>query len=137
MPTTSEIITAAEKLGDLIAQHDAAKKLESALKALQSNVESQRVLNDYNRHLQSLGEKEASGRPIEVEDKRKLESLQRAVVMNPLLRQFQTAQMDYVDLLRKVDDAMLGRSSIAAEAGLAPAGGGAESPLVNPDLSVR
>jgi cell fate (sporulation/competence/biofilm development) regulator YlbF (YheA/YmcA/DUF963 family) len=137
MATTADILAAAEKLGEQLAQHDAAKKLESALKALQSNVESQRVLNDYNRHLQSLGEKEAAGRPIEVEDKHKLESLQKAVIMNPLLRQFQTAQMDYVDLLRRVDDAMLGKSSVAAEAGLTAAGGGAESPLVAPGFAGR
>lgn len=134
MPSTQEIIAEAQKLGDLIAQHDAAKKLESALKALQNNVESQRVLNDYNRHLQALGEKEAAGRPIEVADKHKLETLQKAVIMNPLLRGFQTAQMDYVDLLRKVDDAMLGKS-IAADAGLTASGGGAESAMGNAGLA--
>lgn len=134
MPTTADILAAAENLGELLAKHDAALKLESSLKALKSNVESQRVLTDYNRHLQSLGEKEASGRPIEVEDKRKLETLQKAVIMNPLLRQFQQAQMDYVDLLRKVDEAMLGKSSVAAEAGLTQSAA-ADSPLSGPGLS--
>ncbi len=134
MPTTAEILAAAESLGDLLAKHDAATKLESSLKALKSNVESQRVLTDYNRYLQALGEKEAAGRPIEVEDKRKLETLQKAVIMNPLLRQFQQAQMDYVDLLRKVDEAMLGKSSVAAEAGLTQSAS-ADSPLSGPGLS--
>lgn len=123
MPTTQDIISAAEKLGREIAEHDVAKKLESALKAFKSNTESQRVLTDYNRHLQGLAEKEATGRPIEVADKHKLESLQKAVIMNPLIRQFQQAQMDYMDLLRKVDEAMLGKDSVAAEAGLTQPGG--------------
>lgn len=142
MASTQEIVDAAKKLGRMIGEHDTSRKLASALKALENNIESQRAMTDYQRFLQSLAEKEATGRPIEVSDKRKLEELQRAVVLNPILRQFQTAQMDYVDLIRKVDDAMLGQSDLAATVGMGPAatsggGGGAESPLINPDLSGR
>lgn len=128
MATTEEIMASARELGKLIAQHPAAKKFEDTLRKLQADVEAQRVLNDYNRLLQKLGEKEQSGQPIEVADKQQLEKLQTGVIRNPTLRDFQIVQMDYLDLMRKVDDALTpgGGASMGAE----PV---AASPLVNPD----
>jgi cell fate (sporulation/competence/biofilm development) regulator YlbF (YheA/YmcA/DUF963 family) len=130
MATTSEILNAARELGKLIRTHDAAGKFEASVAALQKDVEAQRVLNDYNRHLNSLAEKEASGRPIEVDDKRKLDQLQQKVIMNPLLQKFQMAQMDYLDLMRRVDEAMTGETEAAASGSPGPAA----SPLINPDM---
>ncbi len=139
MPSTQEILDAAKKVGQMVAEHDATTKLESSLKALESDTDAQRAIADFNRHLQALAAKEQSGKPIEVDDKRKLESLQQAVVMNIKLRNFQMAQMDYVDLLRKIDDAIVNESGDALAAiGGAPGSGGGEpaaSPLVNPDLA--
>jgi cell fate (sporulation/competence/biofilm development) regulator YlbF (YheA/YmcA/DUF963 family) len=124
MATTQEILDAARALGKQIQGHDVARRLETALRALQQDVEAQRVLADYNRHLTALGEKESAGRPIEVADKRKLEELQQKVIMSPKLQQFQMAQMDYLDLMRKVDEAMTGEVEAVGAAGQ---GGG--SPL--------
>jgi cell fate (sporulation/competence/biofilm development) regulator YlbF (YheA/YmcA/DUF963 family) len=131
MATTQEILSAAREVGKLIASHDIARKLESAMSRLQGDVEAQRVLNDYNRHLQKLSEKEQSGKPIEVSDKQQLEKLQNAVIRNPLLRDFQMAQMDYLDLMRKVDEAMAGQPEQQA-AGIAQAPAGAAPVFVDP-----
>ncbi|MCX5662655.1 MAG: YlbF family regulator [Planctomycetota bacterium] len=114
MPTTQDILDAAQKLGKLIASHDSAGKLEAAARKLQGDVEAQRILTDYNRHLEKVSEKEATGKPIEVADKQQLEKLQGAVVRNPILRDFQVAQMDYLDLMRRVDEAMAGGEPAAA-----------------------
>lgn len=122
MATTQEILKAANALGQLIASHDSMKKYEDAVRKLQGDVEAQRVLNDYNRHLQKLAEKEQTGKPIEVAEKQQLEKLQGAVVRNAVLRQFQMAQMDYLDLMRMVDEAMSGMPE--APEGIAPAGAG-------------
>lgn len=108
MATTQEIIKAATDLGKLIASHDAAAKFEESVRKLQADVEAQRVLNDYNRFMNKLGEKEMQGQAIEVEEKKQLEKLQQTVVRNSVLRTFQMAQMDYLDLMRRVDEAMSG-----------------------------
>jgi cell fate (sporulation/competence/biofilm development) regulator YlbF (YheA/YmcA/DUF963 family) len=126
MANTDEILQAAAQLGQMIAEHDTAKKLEAVISRLRADTDAQRALNDFNRHVQSVSEKEAAGKPIEVADKHKLEQLQMAVIRNPILRDFQLAQMDYVDLMRRVDEAMQGQSAAAAEA---------VSPRMNPDLS--
>lgn len=131
MSTTDDVLKKARELGDLIAGHPATKKLEGVLQNLQGDTDAQRALNDYNRHLQALAEKEQSGRPIEVEDKRKLEQLQGAVVRNPVLRDFQMAQMDYLDLMRQVDEATQGASAGGAAPATPPGGPG---PVVSPEF---
>ncbi|MEM1353367.1 MAG: YlbF family regulator [Planctomycetota bacterium] len=110
MSSTSEILDQATKLGELIAEHDTAKRLEQAVAGLQNDLNAQRAMTDLNRYAQSLEQKARQGQPIEVEEKRKLESLETAVVTNPLLTGMQKAQMDYVDLLRKVDEAITGKT---------------------------
>lgn len=102
--TTADILAAADQLGRLIAKHPAVEKLTALLKQLEDDTDAKRLLTDLDRHSQSLAEKEAKGSAIEVSDKHKLRDLQQAVAMNPLLGQFQMAQMDYVDLMRKVDE---------------------------------
>ena len=106
MATTQDVLDKARELGDLIGEHDAARRLDAAAKALDADREAQRALTDLERHAQALGQKEQAGQPIEVEDKRRLQALQNAVVKSPTLRDFQVAQMDLLDLLRKVDDAI-------------------------------
>ena len=142
MATTQEVLDKARDLGKLIAEHDVSKKFEQALTKLQGDVDAQRVLTDYNRHLQKLGEKEQQGKAIEVADKQQLEKLQAAVIKNPTLREFQIKQMDYLDMMRRVDEAMTGGPP--AEAGAPGAGGpslvmgaGSSSAMVNPDVSGR
>ena len=129
MASTDRILSAAVELGQLIAEHDASKKFEDAVKKLRDDVEAQRVLNDHNRQLQEIHEKQTKGEPIEVDDKHKLEKLQDAVIKHPLLRDLQVIQMDYMDLMRRVDEAIGGPMS---ETSASP--GTAESPLANPDI---
>lgn len=125
MATTQEILDAAKSLGKLISTHAAAKRMDDLMKRLQNDREAQRVLTDFNRHMQMVSQKEQSGRPVEVEDKRKLDQHQTAVAQNLVLRELQMAQMDYLDLMRQVDDLVNG----AAE-GEAAATGPAPSPIV-------
>ena len=135
MANLEKIIEAASKLGELIDEHPAAKHLEESLSTLEKDTDAQRMVSDYNRHLQSLAEKEAGQKPIEVQDKQKLEVLQKAVIHNTVLRDFQVAQMNYVDLMRRVDEAITGKISAASKLTGNTQPAAASSPLVNPDLS--
>ncbi len=110
MASTEQILQAAAELGRLVASHPATAKFEQTVKTLEGDQAAQRTLNDYNRQLALISDKESQGTPIEVDDKRKLASLQDAVAANPTLREFQMAQMDYLDLMRKVDDAIADHS---------------------------
>lgn len=112
MATTQEIISAATALGRQIGTHDATRKFEAGVAKLRDDVDAQRALNDFNRHMNKLAEKEGAGQPIEVEDKRRLEQLQSTLIANEVVRTFQMGQMDYLDLMRKVDDA-ISRASLS------------------------
>jgi len=135
MASTDDILKAAKELGEQIAEHPAAQRLEGVIKRLEGDREAQRLLADNQRHMTTLMQKEQMGQPIEVEDKRKLEQLQSALAAHPTLGELQMAQMDYLDLMRKVDDAITGEAqpaagSEAAAAAAAPAG--VKSPLIQP-----
>lgn len=106
MATTDDVLKRAAELGRLIGEHEAARKLKAAADKLEADVEAQRILNDFSRKLAEIEEKEQTGKPIEVEDKRAVETLRRQVVKHPVLREFQAAQFEYVNLMRKVDDAL-------------------------------
>lgn len=106
MTSTTEIVEAATRLGQLISEHPAMVKYREVLSAIREDTEAQRLLADYSRQMDLVAEKETEGKPIEVEDKRKLSDLQGRIAMHAVLREMQMAQMDYVDLMRKVDEAM-------------------------------
>ena len=131
MATTQEILDAARKLGQLIQTHPSAGKLDQVMHKLQNDRDAQRALADYNRQLSQLSEKEASGRGIDMEDKRKLDAAQKALGMNLLLREFQMAQIDFLELMRQVDDLIDARGEAPAGAGAAPAPApAAKSPII-------
>lgn len=116
MANEQEIIELASKLGELIGEHTATKAMASAAKAFEADISSQRAMTDYQRFAQSLQQKAQQGGAIEVEDKQKLEQLQQAVITNPLLANMQRAEMDYLDLLRKVDGAIVAAGGGPAQA---------------------
>ena len=129
MVSTEKILKTATELGKLIAEHESTRKFEAVAKDLRQDTDAQRLLTDYNRQMVLLQEKEAKNQPIEVADKHKLGELQNGMIQHALLRDLQTAEMDYVDLMRRVDEAIQGPKS--ASRGVPQA---AESPIVNPDL---
>ncbi len=115
MADTAQILDVATKLGRLLDEHPAMKKYRGLLKAIREDTEAQRLLADYTRQMDTIAEKESNGQPIEVEDKRRLSDLQGQVAMHPKLREMQVAQMDYIDLMRKVDEAMSSGSASSAD----------------------
>ncbi len=131
MATTQEILDQAKALGELIAEHDATKKLQAATKKLEGDKDAQESLVSYQRLATQLQQKSMQGLPIEVSEKRELEAIQQAVVHNLTLQEFQIAQMDHSDLVRQIDSALFGDESDQggdAPAPGGPAGGG--SPIV-------
>lgn len=123
MASDETLIKSARELGEQLGKNPKVARLEAAIKKLREDTEAQRALNDLNRHLNAVAQKEMSGQPIEVADKQKLRDLQNTVVHNLVLREFQLAQMDYVDLVRKLDDATYGSSEAAAAVGVTGQGG--------------
>jgi cell fate (sporulation/competence/biofilm development) regulator YlbF (YheA/YmcA/DUF963 family) len=117
MATTQEIVQAAQSLGKLIAGHPMSQRFEQVVSKLRQDTAAQRVLTDYNRMAEKIGQKETAGQAIEVDEKRQLEKVRNEMIRNSLLSELQMAQMDYLDLMRQVDDAINGGSPGRESAG--------------------
>ena len=98
-----QILDEAEKLGQLVAQHPAVARFRDAQKAVSSDPEAARLLADFDRQIEALGRQEQSGLPITDAQRMQIESLQNRIVSHLKIKAMNMAQVDFVDLLRKVN----------------------------------
>ena len=102
----NEIIELAEKLGKAIAQAPQAQGLREARGELSKHPDVQQLLKDYQAQAQKIAKLEDENKPIEVDDKRKLQDLQIKLVSDETFKKYTAAQVEYVDLMRKVNSAL-------------------------------
>lgn len=106
---TTEILSEADKLGNLIAQHPAVAKYKSAQKAVADDPDATRLLREFDRSLETLGRQEQTGQPVTDAQRTQLESLQSQIMSHIKIKALNLAQMEFVDLLRKVNQAVQGK----------------------------
>lgn len=125
---TQQILDEAEKLGRLVAQHPAVARFKQAQKAVADDPEAGRLLGEFDRTLDALGRQEQSGLPVSDAQRMQLESLQGRIVSHLKIKALNMAQVDFVDLLRKVTQTIqkpvMADAQGAAGAPASPAGGG-------------
>jgi cell fate (sporulation/competence/biofilm development) regulator YlbF (YheA/YmcA/DUF963 family) len=120
MPATEqEIVDQAKKLGDLVAQHPAIAKYREAQRAVSQDPDASRLLSEFDRQLETLARQEQSGMGVTDAQRRSLEALQAQIASQLKVKALSIAQVDYMDLLRKVSQAW---QRPIAEAGGAPVG---------------
>jgi cell fate (sporulation/competence/biofilm development) regulator YlbF (YheA/YmcA/DUF963 family) len=118
-----EILSLARQLGEAISRHPRYVKLREADERVRADKAATDALDAYNKAAEELGRKEQAGRPIEVEDKRRLRGLQETVAANEAVKSFMVAQADYAEVMRKMNDAIYQAIS-GEEAGEAGGQGG-------------
>src|SRR5436190_5115105 len=99
---TDQIIQEAEKLGQLVSQHPAVARYKQAQKAVSEDPEAGRLLADFDRQLETLGRQEQSGMPVTDAQRMQLESLQGRIISHLKIKALNLAQVEFVDLLRKI-----------------------------------
>ncbi|MGD0462710.1 MAG: YlbF family regulator [Tepidisphaeraceae bacterium] len=99
---TQQILQAAEKLGQLLKDHPAAERFKAAQKAVAEDADASRMLADFERQLETLGRQEQQGRPVTDAQRMQLESLQTKIVSHIKIKNLNLAQVEFVDLLRKI-----------------------------------
>ncbi|MFN4243135.1 MAG: YlbF family regulator [Tepidisphaerales bacterium] len=128
MADLNEILDQANKLGELVASHPAVQRYKDAQKALASDPEAARLLSEFERELVNLSRQEQSGIPVTDAQQQKLQALQSRIVSNLRIKALNLAEVEFYDLLRKVNQTVLrhvspsGASAGAAGAGVGPAG---------------
>ena len=120
MPTdTQSILDAAEKIGQMVKDHPAFEKYRAAAKAVGEDPEAGRLVNDFNRQLETLLRQEQSGMPVTDAQHQQLESLQSRIASHIKMKNLHMAQTDFYDLMRKITQ------TIQKPLAEVPAGGGA------------
>jgi cell fate (sporulation/competence/biofilm development) regulator YlbF (YheA/YmcA/DUF963 family) len=103
---TTQIMEAAEKLGQMVAQHPAVDKYKAAQKSLQEDPDATRMMNEFNRQLMTLARQEESGMPVSDAQRHSLENLQTQLAAHLKVKALNMAQVEFIDLMRKVSDAI-------------------------------
>jgi cell fate (sporulation/competence/biofilm development) regulator YlbF (YheA/YmcA/DUF963 family) len=134
MADTQDILKAAANLGALVATHPAIGAYKEIIRQLDLDVGAKTLLQQYEQLIETLSIKESQMQPIEVSEKKQFEQLQQSIMMNQTLKKFGTAQQEYMDLMKKVqeqiNEGMAGKAGSAAEGALGAAPAAAPSKII-------
>lgn len=101
-----EVIEKARALGEAVARDARTRAFFAAEAALQKDKDAREILREYNAQAGRIHELQDAGKPIEVDDKRKLADLQGKIAGNATLKDFTRRQADYIELLNTVNQNM-------------------------------
>jgi len=101
-----DITALAQKLGAAIAQSPQAVSLRAARKALDAQPDARKLMEDLHKQSEKIVALERQNKPVEVEDKHKLQEINDKLVANEAFKKHMVAQVEYVDLMRKVNQAI-------------------------------
>ncbi len=104
MPTeTQQIMDAAEKLSQMVADHPATARYKTAQKAVSDDPEAGRVVAEFERQIETLARQEQQGVPITDAQRRQLESAQTRIASHIKIKNLNLAQVEFIDLLRRIN----------------------------------
>lgn len=103
---SEQIIAQARDLGKAIAAHPRCRDFLAAARAVAEDHAAQDALRAYQEHAIKIRGLEASGKPIEPDDKRKIAELERTMASNEKLKAMMKHQADYLELMHRVNAAM-------------------------------
>lgn len=106
---TQQILAEAEKLGNLVAQHPAIEKYKSAQKAVSDDPDAGRAMAEFQKQIETLSRQEQSGMGITDAQRQQLESLQSRIVSNIKVKALNMAEVEFIDLLRRVTQTIQGK----------------------------
>jgi cell fate (sporulation/competence/biofilm development) regulator YlbF (YheA/YmcA/DUF963 family) len=98
-----EILDLASKLGNAIANHNRYKSFKEAEEQLTKDSVAKEISEELEKQSKKIHELEKSLKPVEVEDKRKLQQLKQKVASNQSIQRFLRTQADYVELMTRVN----------------------------------
>jgi cell fate (sporulation/competence/biofilm development) regulator YlbF (YheA/YmcA/DUF963 family) len=97
-----QILDEAVKLGQLAAQHPSVARFKQARDAVDKDAEASRMLAELDRQIEGLTRQAQAGMPVTDAQQHALESLQSRIVSHIKVKALNMAQVEFVDLLRKI-----------------------------------
>mgnify|MGYP001218956923 CR=1 FL=1 len=99
---TQQIMDEAARIGELVAQHPAVDRYKEARKAVEQDPEAHRLMAEFDRQLETLARQQAAGAQVTDAQQQQLESLQSRIVSHLKIKALNLAQVEFIDLLRKI-----------------------------------
>jgi cell fate (sporulation/competence/biofilm development) regulator YlbF (YheA/YmcA/DUF963 family) len=124
---TQQLMDEATKLGQLAAQHPAVARYKLARDAVDKDAEAGRMLAEFDRQIESLTRQQQSGMQITDAQQHALETLQTRIVSHIKIKAMKLAEVEFVDLLRKITQTI--QRQLAEPAAGAPAGAPPAAPV--------
>ena len=109
-----KLIELAERLGKLVAENERTALYKKAHQALKDDAQASELVKEHQQQAEKIMGLERQQKPIEVEDKRKLSALEGKISTNAVLRDLMRRQVDFVEMTRKLHEAIYGPSRLEA-----------------------
>ncbi len=97
------ILDLTSQLGKAISESNQAAALRTARAAIETESDLVTTMKAYQEQMEKLQKAEQEGGTIEVADKHTLEELHNTLVSSDIFKAFNAAQMEYIDLMRRVN----------------------------------
>ena len=104
--TMPDVMKLAEELGKAINDSPQAVALRKIRDELSKQPEITKLLKDYRGQTEKIARLEAEQKPVEVDDKRRLQELHGKLVATDIFKKYTAAQVEYVDVMRRVNDSL-------------------------------
>ena len=101
-----QLMELAQRLGRQIAAHERTTLLQKAQQAIDDDPPTKELLGQYQQQAQKIQELEQQQKPIEVDDKHKLQGLEEKLSTNPQIAELARRQADFVEMMHKVKQAI-------------------------------
>ncbi len=101
-----QLIELAKRLGKQMADNERTVTLKDAQKKVNEDSKAAELIKSYQDQAQKIAELEKQGKPIEVDDKQALQKIEQDISMHPSLAELTRRQVDFVEMMRKVKQAI-------------------------------
>ena len=101
-----EILKKANELGLMIKGSEISARFEEVSKKVENDKEAKDLLEEYIKAMQEFEEKETSGHPVEVDDKKKMQDLSEKVSRNDLIKEFVATQNYFYNMMVQIQNAI-------------------------------
>ncbi len=107
------VIELARRLGEQLSKHERTMELKAAQQAADADSQAGELVKSYQQQVDRIATLEKGQKPIEVTDKQKLRDLEEKISLNPALSNLTRRQVDFVEMMRKVKEAIDGELQVS------------------------
>ena len=97
-----QLIELARRLGRQIAAHQRTELLKKAQKAVSEDSEAKELMSQYQEQAEKIQQLQGQNKPVEVEDKHKLQEIEQKISVDDKLKELTRRQVDFVEMMSKV-----------------------------------